>query len=115
MSSHPYVKLLVYVVFVLNSEQDKGKSVTDFMDRFGDQWNRVYQMTSGPASTASYRKYLRLFLEQDYAKRDSLLAALSHAYPNPVDNLTNLSYEELRCHIPVRVQYNDDINQQLDI
>jgi len=59
-------------------------------------------MTSGPASNASYRKYLRLFLEQDYAKRDSLLTVLSHAYPNPVDNLTtkpNLSYEELQCHM----------------
>jgi len=59
-------------------------------------------MTSGPDSTVSYRKYLHLFLEQDHAKRDSLLAALSHAYPNPVDNLTtkpNLSYEELRCHM----------------
>jgi len=59
-------------------------------------------MTSGPASNVLYRKYLRLFLEQDHAKRDSLLAALSHAYPNPVDNLTtkpNLSYEELRCHM----------------
>jgi len=82
--------------------QNKDKSVTEFIDRFDDQWNRVYQIMSGPASNASYKKYLQLFLEQDYAKRDSPLATLSYAYPNPVDNLTtkpNLSYEELRCYM----------------
>ena len=38
-------------------------------------------------------------MEEDFAKRDFLLAALSEHYPNPVDNLTtkaNLSYAEAR-------------------
>jgi len=66
------------------------------MDKFDDQWNRVYEMTAGPDP---YCQKLRAFLEEDFAKRDFLLAALSEHYPNPVDNLTtkaDLSYAEAR-------------------
>jgi len=56
-------------------------------------------MTAGPDP---YWKEFRTFLEEDYAKRDFLLAALTKHDPNPVDNLTtksNLSYAELKHHI----------------
>ena len=75
---------------------EKDKPISEFMDKFDDQWNRVYEMTSGPDR---YRQKFRSFVEEDYAKRDFLLAALSDHYPNPVDNLTtkaDLSYAEVR-------------------
>jgi len=84
---------------LLSTQLEKDKSVVDFMEKFDDQWTRVYQMTAGPEP---YRKKFRAFLEENYAKCDFLLAALSKHYPNPVDNLTtksNLSYAELKHHI----------------
>jgi len=84
---------------LLSTQLEKDKSVVDFMEKFDDQWTRVYQMTAG---TDPYRQKFRAFLEEDYAKRDFLLAALSKHYPNPVDILTttsNLSYAELKHHI----------------
>ena len=84
---------------LLSTQLEKDKSVVDFMEKFDDQWTRVYQMTAGPDP---YRKKFHAFLKVDYTKRDFLLAALSKYYPNPVDNLTtksNLSYAELKHHI----------------
>jgi len=81
---------------LLSSKCEKGKPVSEFMDKFDDQWNRVYEMTTGPDP---YCQKLRAFLEEDFAKRDFLLTALSEHYPNPVDNLTtkaDLSYAEAR-------------------
>jgi len=93
-SSHRAIDLCL-----LSTQLEKDKSVVDFMERFDDQWTRVYQMTAGPDP---YRQKFRAFLDEDYVKRDFLLAALSKHYPNPVDNLTtkpNLSYAELKHHI----------------
>jgi len=84
---------------LLSTQLEKDNSVVDFMEKFDDQWTRVYQMTAGPDP---YQQKFCAFLEEDYAKRDFLLAALSKHYPNPVDNLTtklNLSYAELKHHI----------------
>jgi len=81
---------------LLSTKFEKGKPVSEFMDKFGDQWNRVYEMTASPDP---YCQKLQAFLEEDFAKRDFLLAALRKHYPNPVDNLTtkaNLSYAEAR-------------------
>jgi len=33
---------------LLSSKCEKGKPVSEFMDKFDDQWNRVYEMTTGP-------------------------------------------------------------------
>jgi len=81
---------------LLSTKIEKGKPVSEFIDKFDDQWNRVYKMAAG---SDPYRQKFRAFLEEDYAKRDFLLAALSEHYPNPVDNLTtktNLTYAEAR-------------------
>jgi len=68
-------------LYLLSTQLEKDKSVVDFMEKFDDQWTRVYQMTTGPDP---YRQKFR----------DFLLAALSKHYPNPVDNLTTKSI----CH-----------------
>ena len=84
---------------LLSTQLEKDKSVVAFMEKFDDQWTRVYQMTAGPDP---YRQKFRAFLDEDYAKRDFLLAALSKRYPNLMDNVTtksNLSYAELKHHI----------------
>ena len=54
------------------------------MDKFEEQWNRVYEMTAG---SDPYRRKFRVFLEDDAAKRDFLLANI---YPNSVVNLTTM-------------------------
>jgi len=83
----------------LSTQLEKDKSVVDFMEKFDDQWTRVYQMTARPDP---YDQKFCAFLEEDYVKHDFLLAALSKNYPNPVNNLTtksDLSYAELKHHI----------------
>ena len=86
-------------LLLLTTRREKNKPITEFMDKFDDQWNRVYNVTAG---SERYLLKLRDFLEEDYSKRDFLLAALSVYYPNPVDNLTtkaNLTYAEVRHHM----------------
>jgi len=81
---------------LLSTKIEKGKPVSEFMNKFDDQWNRVYKMAAG---FDPYCQKFRAFLEEDYAKRDFLLAALSEHYLNPVDNLTtktDLTYAEAR-------------------
>jgi len=74
---------------LLSTQLEKDKSVVEFMEKFDDQWTRVYQMTTGPDP---YRQKFRAFLEEDYAKRDFLLAALSKHYPNPVSSRRVITY-----------------------
>jgi len=93
----------------LSTQLEKDQSVVDFMEKFDDQWTRVYQMTTRPDP---YQQKFRAFLEEDYAKHDFLLAVLSKHDPNLVDNLMtklNLSYTELKHHIRALAS-----NRQLD-
>jgi len=81
---------------LLFTQLEEGMPVAAFMDKFDDQWVRVLELSYG---TDLYRQKFKAFLEEDFAKRDFLLAALSRVYPNPVDNLTtktNLTYTEVR-------------------
>jgi len=84
---------------LLSTKFEKGKPVSELIDKFDDQWNRVYEMTTG---SDPYHQKVRAFLEEDYVKRDFLLAALSEHYPNLVANLTtkvDLTYAEARHHL----------------
>ncbi|KAF8434443.1 hypothetical protein BGX38DRAFT_1275480 [Terfezia claveryi] len=81
---------------LLFTKLDKDKPLSNFMDKFDEQWSRVYQASGGPDP---YRQKFKAFLEEDFAKRDFLLAALSQSYPNPVYKMTtnsNLTYSEVR-------------------
>lgn len=84
---------------LLFTQLEKGKSVSEFMDKFEDQWVRLYEQSAG---TEVYRQKFRALLEEDFAKRDFLLAALSHVYPNSVAYLStqsDLSYAKVRYQI----------------
>lgn len=49
-------------------------------------------MTGGPDPYGRIQTFLEEdFARRDFSRRDFLLAALSHVYPNPVDNLTTKS------------------------
>jgi len=97
---------------LLSSKYEKGKLVSEFMDKFEEQWSRLYEVTTG---SDPYRQKFRAFLEENYAKRDFLLAALSEYYPNPVDNLTTKvdpTYAEARHHL-ISLYSNNQLGMQV--
>ena len=83
--------------YTLSTRFDSSKPISDFIDMFETEWERLYQLTTSNG-TNTYRITFRRFLDHNEAKRDTLLAALLPHYPNPVDNLStkaNLTYADL--------------------
>ena len=73
----------MHALFGLSQTFPTTEPVSDFLDRFEAEWERLYQLT-GSSSSNSYRKTLRQFIDHDEAKRDFLLASL---IKHPVDTL----------------------------
>jgi hypothetical protein len=81
----------------------KGTNLPDFINKFEDEWNKLYHLASSANSNkSSYRKDFLCFLSHDDAKRDFLLAALSSSFENFVDNLMtkpDLTFDDAKLRL----------------